>query len=161
MKVSELGSQPCPIARSAALLGDRWTLVVLRQAFSGTRRFEDFHASVGASRSLLTDRLGALVEAGILRREPYRDAIRTREQYRLTDAGLELYPVLLALSAWGNRHLAPEGPFVSYHHRACGGETELVHRCAECGEEGLTARDVTPAPGPGLRAAATRAAAVR
>ena len=84
------------------MLGEGWTLLVLRQAFLGTRRFDDFQRSLGISRSLLTERLRKLVDAGILRREPYRDAVRTRDQYRLTEKGLDLYPALMALRAAGS-----------------------------------------------------------
>jgi DNA-binding HxlR family transcriptional regulator len=153
MRVAEFASQPCNVARPIALLGDGWTLLVLRQAFMGTRRFDDFQQALDISRPLLAERLRKLVDAGILRREPYRDAVRTREQYRLTEKGLDLYPVLMALREWYDRHEAPEGgPIALYRHRGCGGLTEVVHRCSECGDE-LTAREVTPEPGPGMRAA--------
>ncbi|HYQ13202.1 MAG TPA: helix-turn-helix domain-containing protein, partial [Solirubrobacterales bacterium] len=102
MRAAQLAEENCSIARPASLLGDRWTLVILRQAFSGIKRYEDFQTSLGISRSLLSDRLGKLVDAGILRREPYKDAIRTRERYRLTEMGLDLYPVLMALREWGD-----------------------------------------------------------
>ena len=113
-----------------AMLGEGWTLLVLRQAFMGTRRFDDFQGALGISRSLLTDRLRKLVEAGILRREPYREAGRTREQYRLTEKGLDLYPVLMALRVGGQTRVAAEGPIVLYRLRGCGGLTELVHSCS-------------------------------
>jgi DNA-binding HxlR family transcriptional regulator len=151
MRATELGTQQCSVARPVALLGDRWTLAVLRDAFWGIRRFDDFQLSLGVSRSLLADRLGHLVEAGILRRQPYRDAIRTREEYRLTRKGLDLYPVLRALAAWGDTYCSEDGPFVLYRHKGCGGQSRLVHQCADCGAE-LTARDVVAEPGPGVRA---------
>jgi DNA-binding HxlR family transcriptional regulator len=152
VRVADFADEPCNIARPIALVGEGWTLLVLRQAFLGIRRFEDFQSSLGISRSLLADRLRRLVDAGILRREPYRDAVRTREQYRLTEKGLDLYPVFMALRAWADKHEAPaEGPIALYRHRDCGGLTEIVHRCSECGEE-LTARDVRPEPGPGMAA---------
>lgn len=154
MPVADFAEAPCNVARPIALLGEGWTLLVLRQAFMGQRRFDEIQSSLGISRSLLADRLRKLVDAGILRRKPYRDAVRTRDEYRLTEKGLDLYPVLMALRAWSDKHEAPaEGPLVLYRHRDCGGLTELVHCCAECGEE-LTARDVRPEPGPGLAAVA-------
>jgi DNA-binding HxlR family transcriptional regulator len=157
MRVADFADQPCNVARPIAMLGEGWTLLVLRQAFMGTRRFDDFQRALGISRSLLTERLRKLVEAGILRREPYRDAGRTREQYRLTEKGLDLYPVLMALRVWSDKYEAPpEGPIALYRHRGCGGLTEIVHRCAGCGEE-LTARDVSPEPGPGMAAAVREA----
>jgi DNA-binding HxlR family transcriptional regulator len=153
MRVADLAKQPCNVARPIAMLGDAWTLLVLRQAFMGTRRFDDFQEALDISRALLSDRLRKLVDAGILRREPYRDAVRTREQYRLTEKGHDLYPVLMAFRQWYDKHEAPEGgPIALYRHRGCGGLTEVVHRCSECGEQ-LTAREVSPEPGPGMAAA--------
>ena len=152
MRAAELAEQQCSIARPAALLGDRWTLVILRQAFSRVRRFDDFQRSLGISRSLLADRLGKLVDAGILRREPYKDEIRTREEYRLTEKGLDLYPVLMALREWGDRYMAEGGPPLEIRHRGCGGHPTLELRCSVCGEE-VGARDAEALPGPGLRAA--------
>lgn len=137
--------EQCPVSLSAALLGERWTLLLLRQAFLGTRRFEDFQSALDISRSVLTDRLGTLVEAGVLRREAYKDA-RTRYEYRLTEKGLDLYPVLVALRRWGDRWLAPErGPSFDLHHRSCGGGVGVHVTCEECGDE-LTARDVRVTP---------------
>lgn len=153
VRSTELIQEPCSIARSVALLGDRWTLVVLRDAFMGIRRFDDFQRSVGISRSLLTERLARLVDAGILRREPYKDSVRTREEYRLTQKGIDFYPVLRALAEWGDTYQAEDGPYLLYRHKGCGGTSEFVHRCAACGAEDLTARDVRAEPGPGLRAA--------
>jgi DNA-binding HxlR family transcriptional regulator len=152
MRLADHADDPCNVARPIALLGDGWTLLVLRQAFLGTRRFEDFQGALGVSRSVLAERLRKLVDAGILRREPYRDAIRTRDRYRLTAKGHDLYPVLMAFRTWYDKHEGPEGPLVRYRHRDCGGLTEVVHRCAECGEE-ITARDVAPEAGPGLASA--------
>jgi DNA-binding HxlR family transcriptional regulator len=151
VRAADLIHEPCSIARPIAFLGDRWTWLVLRQAFLGTRRFEDFHAGIGLSRSVLADRLAGLVEAGVLRREPYRDAIRTRDEYRLTEKGIDLYPVLRALAAWGDKYLAEDGPFRLYRHRDCGGASQLRHVCTDCGAE-LTARDVAVEPGPGSTA---------
>jgi DNA-binding HxlR family transcriptional regulator len=152
MRAADLAQENCSIARPAALLGDRWTLVILRQAFSGVKRFEDFQSSLRISRSLLSERLGRLVDAGILRREPYKDEVRTRDRYRLTEMGLDLYPVLMALREWGDRYLAEDGPPARIRHKGCGGEPTLELRCSACGEE-VGARDAELRPGPGLRAA--------
>src|SRR6187549_702453 len=152
MRAAELAEQNCSIARPAALLGDRWTLVILRQAFNGTKRGEDFKGDLAISRPLLFERLGRLVEAGVLRREPYKDEVRTRDRYRLTQMGLDLYPVLMALREWGDRYLAEDGPPARIRHKGCGGEPTLELRCSACGEE-VGARDAELLPGPGLRAA--------
>jgi DNA-binding HxlR family transcriptional regulator len=151
MRAEEIAEQDCSIARPAALLGDRWTLVILRQAFLGVKRFEDFQSTLGISRSLLSERLGRLVDAGVLRREPYKDEVRTRDRYRLTEMGLDLYPVLIALRDWGDRYLR-DGPRAQIRHKGCGGEPTLELRCSECGEE-MGARDAEAVPGPGLQVA--------
>lgn len=143
------------MAKPAALLGDRWTLVILRQAFNGTKRFEDFQKSLGISRSLLSDRLGRLVDAGVLRREPYKDDVRTRDRYRLTDMGLDLYPVLIALRDWGDRYLEADCPPVKISHKDCGGEPTLELRCSECGEE-VGARDAEAIPSAAAKSAPAR-----
>jgi DNA-binding HxlR family transcriptional regulator len=152
MRASEIAEQNCSIARPAALLGDRWTLVILRQAFNGTKRFEDFQSSLAISRSLLAERLSRLVDAGVLRREPYKDSVRTRDRYRLTEMGLDLYPVLMALREWGDRYLAEDGPPLEIRHKGCGGEPTLELRCSVCGEA-VGARDAEARPGPGVRVA--------
>lgn len=152
MRAAELIEQNCSIARPATLLGDPWTLVILRQAFSRVRRFDDFQSQLGISRSLLSDRLGRLVEAGILKREPYKDEIRTRHEYRLTQKGLDLYPALMALREWGDRYMAEEGPPLSIRHRDCGGELHVHLSCDRCGED-VGPREATAAAGRGLRAA--------
>lgn len=148
MRFEELIEQPCSITRPLTVLGDRWTFLIVKQAFAGVRRFEDFHASLGISRSRLADRLDRLVEHDILRREPYKDDRRTRMLYRLTDKGHDLYPILLAIRQWGDEHMAPEGPPVHYRHRDCGGEARVHARCDACDRE-LTAREVVAEPGPG------------
>lgn len=150
MRYEELIDQPCSITRPLTVLGDRWTFVIVKQAFAGVRRFEDFQASLGISRGRLADRLDRLVEQGILVREPYKDG-RVRHEYRLTDKGHELYPILMAIRDWGDRHMAPDGPPVHYRHRDCGGEAHVHLSCEACGEE-ISAREVVPEPGPGAPA---------
>jgi DNA-binding HxlR family transcriptional regulator len=147
VRYEELSGVPCSIVRPLTVLGDRWTLVVLRQAFAGIRRFEDFQSTLGISRSRLADRLERLVEHDVLRREAYR-AGRTRYEYRLTEKGLDLYPVLMALREWGDRYMAPDGPPVTYSHRDCGGDVELMLRCGRCHGH-LDAREVTVGAGSG------------
>ncbi|ELC7321790.1 helix-turn-helix transcriptional regulator [Stenotrophomonas maltophilia] len=99
---------PCPVARSADLLGDRWALLVIRDAFDGITRFGDFQRSLGAARNILSDRLRRLVEAGILQLQPASDGSAYQE-YVLTAAGQELFPLLVALRQWGERHRFGEG----------------------------------------------------
>jgi DNA-binding HxlR family transcriptional regulator len=149
----------CSIARTLELVGEKWTLLVLRDAFNGVRRFDDLHRRIGAPRQVLSQRLGRLVAAGLLRRVPYREpGQRTRYEYRLTAAGLDLYPVLVAMLAWGDRHRPfADGPALELTHRDCGEPIELALRCA-AGHELASAREVRPRPGPGARAAADTSA---
>jgi DNA-binding HxlR family transcriptional regulator len=143
-------SPVCSIAASLSLLGEKWTFLVLRDAFSGIRRFEDMHQRLGAPRQVLSARLARLVDEGILRRVPYREpGQRVRYEYRLTEKGIDLYPVLVALMTWGDRWVPqPAGPPVTLHHRDCGADVELALRCRD-GHDVAGAREVEPRPGPG------------
>src|SRR4051812_278746 len=135
-------AQNCTIGRALDILADRWSFLVVREVFQGIRRFDDLTVRTGIPRTVLTDRLRRLVEAGILRREPYREpGARSRSEYRLTEMGLDLYPVLLALQAWGDRYLVgPEGPPIQFVHRDCGEPVQLVMRC-DAGHELERSRD--------------------
>jgi DNA-binding HxlR family transcriptional regulator len=149
MKWDDVGEMPCSIARTASIIGDRWTLLILRNAFLRMRRFEDFQANLGVTRHLLASRLKRLVEAGILARVPYQQA-PLRHEYRLTDKGKALYPVLLALTAWGDAWMDQgAGPPLLYQHHKCGQHTRPLMVCSEC-HLPLDAHQVTPLPGPGL-----------
>ncbi|MBB6171677.1 DNA-binding HxlR family transcriptional regulator [Nocardiopsis mwathae] len=142
----------CSVARTLEVVGERWSLLVLREVFLGVRRFDRIHEHTGAPRAVLTERLRRLVEAGILRRTEYRDqGARPRNEYELTHAGRELRPVLTALMQWGDRHLAgPEGPPLQLRHADCGGRIsttlncEYGHRIPDTGE-GLRAVPREPA----------------
>jgi DNA-binding HxlR family transcriptional regulator len=142
----------CTIARAMAILGERWTVVVLREVFSGVRRFDDMRRRTRIPRQVLTDRLTMLVEQGLLRREPYREpGARVRHEYRLTAKGLDLWPVLVAVLEWGDRYLAdPEGSPLTTVHRGCEAEVRVVLHCA-AGHEVTSPREVAPRPGPGAR----------
>ncbi len=142
----------CTIGRAMAILGEKWTVVVLREVFNGVRRFDDMRAHTGIPRQVLTNRLGGLVESGVLRREPYREpGSRVRHEYRLTAKGLDLYPVLIAVSEWGNRYLAdPQGPPLEFAHRDCGEPVHTEIHCA-AGHHVADNRAVAPRPGPGAR----------
>jgi DNA-binding HxlR family transcriptional regulator len=125
-------SQRCSIAKTLEIVGDRWTMLVVREAFWGTRRFESFQRNLGIARTVLTDRLGRLVDEGLLRRHRYQERPE-RFEYRLTDKGADLWPVLMALLTWGDRH-AMEGPLpVVVVHRGCGGGIDERTKCARCG----------------------------
>lgn len=117
------------------MVGERWALVIVREVALGLRRFDELQAATGAPRAVLADRLRRLTEAQILRTHPYRmPGSRTRLEYALTDAGLDLLPVLAAISDWGARHLPVEDTRdVDYRHLGCGGRVTAQLVC-ECGQ---------------------------
>jgi DNA-binding HxlR family transcriptional regulator len=145
-------AENCPIGRAAEVIGDRWTLLLLREVFQGVRRFDDLRVRTAIPRQVLTARLRRLVDQGLLRREPYREpGQRARSEYRLTDKGIDLYPVLVALQQWGSHYLSdPAGPPVEFEHRGCGGEIDLVLRC-RAGHAVTANRQVVGRLGPGAR----------
>lgn len=140
--------QTCSVARTLELVGERWTLLILRDAFLGIRRFDDFQRSLGVARNVLNTRLQRLVESGLLERRLYQERPQ-RHEYVLTGTGLELWPAIVALMQWGDRHLAGEGgPPLLLEHRGCGGRMTDKRTCERCGAE-LGPRDVRAFPGPG------------
>ncbi len=148
MLKSDYGTQNCSIARALELVGERWTLLVLREAFLGVRRFDAMQRKLGIARNVLSARLERLVGEGILDKVPYSER-PLRHEYRLTDKGLDLWPVVVELLRWGDRYAAPNGPPIVIRHKECGGELGDRRICARCGAE-LTARDVRAEAGPGL-----------
>jgi DNA-binding HxlR family transcriptional regulator len=140
----------CSIARSLDILGEWWTLLLIRDAFFGVRRFDDFIADLQISRSVLTDRLDTLVEHQVLERRRYQLS-PDRYEYVLTDRGKELFPVLVALMQWGDRWLSAEAvggaPLTIVHHE-CGHDIGGPLRCGHC-DRAITTRDVALTPGPG------------
>jgi DNA-binding HxlR family transcriptional regulator len=139
----------CSVAGTLAVVGEKWSLLVLREAFLGVRRFADLQRALGAPKAVLADRLGTLVVHGILARVPYRaDGERQRHEYRLTAKGRDLYPTLVALMQWGDRHLAANGVApLELEHRDCGAPVHLELAC-EAGHRLAGARDVRPVPQP-------------
>ncbi len=133
--------RPCSVANALEVVGERWALLVVREVGLGVRRFADVLERTGAPRAVLAARLRALVEAGVLETRPYREpGSRERREYRLTDAGRDLLPVVHALREWGDRHAPPPGgPPLALEHRGCGGEVHLQLACT-CGPVGQ--RDV-------------------
>ena len=134
MRGIALSDLHCSVARTLDVIGERWTMLVLRDAFNGVRRFEDFSRSLPIARNVLTARLRTLVAHGVLERTRYQEH-PARYEYRLTERGRDLYPVLVGMLQWGDRYLAGAvGPPVDLHHRDCGGPLEAVVVCAGCGE---------------------------
>jgi DNA-binding HxlR family transcriptional regulator len=140
------------MAKALEVVSSRSAMLILREAFYGTTKFDDFAERVGISEPVTAARLRELVEDGLLEREPYRQpGQRTRMAYRLTDKGAELLPVLVALMQWGDRWLAPAGPPVLLRHRECG---EIVHAELRCGAgHQASTEDLELAVGPGRPAA--------
>ncbi len=158
MRWRDVGSLPCSVARALSVIGDRWTLLVLRDAFLGVRRFEDFQRDLGATRHRLADRLRKLVRHGVLTRVRYQDR-PPRLEYRLTEKGRDLYPVVVSLTRWGDRWMAGRaGPPIELIHRGCGRTAMPALACPECGAP-VGARDMLVRPGPGLRARRPRISA--
>lgn len=137
----------CSIFRAMDVLGDRWTLMVLREAFMGVRRFTDMQRDLGVARNVLTDRLNFLVDTGVLERRQYQDR-PVRYEYRLTDMGRQLQPAMLTLMHWGDAYLSPDGAPAVMQHTDCGHETTPLLVCEHC-REPLTTRNVRLKPGPG------------
>ena len=137
----------CSVAGTLSVVGEKWSLLVLREAFFGVRRFADFQRNLGAPKAVLTDRLATLVDQDILRRVPYQaEGERQRHEYRLTEKGIDLYPTLIALMQWGDKYLG-EGapPPLELHHRDCGAPVHLGIVCDD-GHELSGAREVRAVP---------------
>lgn len=123
----------CSIQKTLDVIGEKWTVLILREAFSGVRRFDQIRDHVGVSDPVLSDRLRKLVSAGVLEAKPYREkGQRARKEYRLTDKGRDLYPVMISLLKWGDEHrTGPEGPPLQVLHRGCGEPVRAVVECAD------------------------------
>jgi DNA-binding HxlR family transcriptional regulator len=150
MRWDALEEEPCSMARTIGVIGDRWTLLILRECFLRTRRFEGFQSALGITRHLLAERLKKLVRQGVLRRIPYQEAPK-RHEYILTQKGLDLYPIMMAIVHWGDTHMVDvRGRPLLHQHRKCGKNFDPVMVCSECGEP-LSAKEVHTHPGPGAR----------
>jgi DNA-binding HxlR family transcriptional regulator len=137
------------VSRALALIGDHWTLMILREALFGVRRYGQLARNLGIPRPTLSDRLRSLVDSGLLERVLYARE-PDRYEYRLTEAGRELFGAAAMLMRWGDRYLAgPEGPPIMLRHE-CGEIADPMLVCDKCGKE-ITPYNVTPEPGPGLR----------
>jgi DNA-binding HxlR family transcriptional regulator len=146
---SDYTGQNCSIARTLELVGERWTILVLRNVFLGIRRFDGMQRELGVARNVLASRLERLLREGILEKVPYQER-PVRYEYRLTEKGLDLWPVIVELLRWGDRYAAPNGPPIVLRHKGCGGELGEHRVCTGCGQR-LGVRDVRAEPGPGDR----------
>jgi DNA-binding HxlR family transcriptional regulator len=143
--------QACSVANALEVVGERWTMLIVRDALLGIRRFDDFQRNLGISRGVLTARLEWLCEEGILERRRYQERPE-RFEYRLTQKGRDLWPVMMALVRWGDRYAAENGPPRLIFHRDCDGDVTEHLTCAKCGTD-VSLQDVATRPGPGARAA--------
>ena len=148
---SDYDNQTCSIARALEVVGERWTLLVLRDIFLGNRRFDAIQAHLGVARNVLQSRLERLLEHGVIEKVPYQER-PVRHEYRLTPKGIDLWPTIVSLLQWGDRHaLSPAGRPVLLRHKECGGEVDGHRICTACGMP-LEARDVRAVAGPGAAA---------
>ncbi|MGW1723561.1 winged helix-turn-helix transcriptional regulator [Streptomyces sp. NPDC002306] len=152
MEWLEVSTENCPVQRTLDVVGEKWTLLILRDAANGVRRFDDFRRHLGLSEAVLSDRLRKLTAAGVLKPVPYQEpGSRSRNEYHLTRKGWDLWPVLVALRQWGETHSAdPDGTVLDIHHTDCGAPVRVI---VECSAEGaaLTPAEVTAQPGPAAR----------
>ena len=145
--------QVCSIAKALEVVGERWSLLIVRDVMNGRRRFDQLQKGLGVARNVLANRLARLVEEDILERRAYQQN-PVRHEYFLTEKGLDLWPALIALLAWGDRHTPyPDGPPMVVVHKQCGGRVNDRGICEEC-DELLHARDARALPGPGVTALA-------
>jgi DNA-binding HxlR family transcriptional regulator len=144
-------SQTCSIAGALEVVGERWSLLIVRDVFLGVRRFDQMQAHLGIARNVLQARLSKLTDEGVLERRLYEER-PPRYEYRLTEKGLDLWPTVVALMQWGDRYAAPAaGPPVLLEHRGCGGAVDEHRICETCGAH-LTVREARALPGPGASA---------
>jgi DNA-binding HxlR family transcriptional regulator len=150
MRLTSLADWNCSVARTLDVVGEWWTLLILRDAFRGTRRFDDFQQSLGLARSVLTARLAKLTEHGVLERRAYSEH-PPRYEYHLTGKGLALFPVIAALIRWGDEWAPnPAGPPVELVHDTCGQVMTPVLTCPHCHGD-VTTANTRSRPGPGSR----------
>ncbi|HUA96471.1 MAG TPA: helix-turn-helix domain-containing protein [Acidimicrobiales bacterium] len=147
MERKSFSDMHCSVAQCLEVVGEWWSMLILRDVFMGVTRFDQFQERLGISRNILTQRLNHLVEEGVLRKVPYSDSPR-RFEYRLTDKGRDLWPVLTTMRQWGDKYAAPEGPPLEIVHKSCGHVAEAALTCSSCGEA-MGPRDVRAVSGPG------------
>jgi DNA-binding HxlR family transcriptional regulator len=147
MERKSFADMHCSVAQCLEVVGEWWSMLIIRDVFLGVCRFDEFQERLGISRNILQQRLSGLVDAGVLVKVPYSDH-PPRFDYRLTDKGRDLWPVLTTMRQWGDKYAAPAGAPIQVTHKACGEITEAVLVCSSCGEV-MGPRDVRAVPGPG------------
>jgi DNA-binding HxlR family transcriptional regulator len=147
MERKSFSDMHCSVAQCLEVVGEWWTMLIVRDAFLGVTRFDEFQERLGISRNILNQRLNGLVDAGVLAKVAYSEH-PPRYDYRLTDKGRDLWPVLTSMRQWGDKYAAPDGPPMLITHKVCGHLSKAVMTCSACGDI-LNASAVQPAPGPG------------
>ncbi|HUY16990.1 MAG TPA: helix-turn-helix domain-containing protein [Acidimicrobiales bacterium] len=147
MERKSFAAMDCSVAQCLEVVGEWWSMLIIRDSFMGVTRFEEFQRRLGISRNILRDRLNSLVDAGVLARVPYSEH-PPRDDYRLTSKGRDLWPILTTMRQWGDKYAAPSGPPIELTHTWCGKTTHVEMVCDECGER-VTGRDVKAVVGPG------------
>ncbi|MBL7497629.1 helix-turn-helix transcriptional regulator [Frankia sp. CNm7] len=155
MERKSFADMHCSVAQCLEIVGEWWSMLIVRDAFFGVSRFDAFQQRLGISRNVLNQRLNKLVESGILMKVPYSEH-PPRHDYRLTEKGRDLWPVLNSMRQWGDKHAAPEGPPVLIRHEGCGQIVTAVLTCSACGAP-LGPREVRAVPGPGAPASSVGA----
>lgn len=147
-----LDTQNCPVKRTLDIVGEKWSLLLIREAINGVRRFDDFRDHLGVSEAVLADRLRKLVAAEILETRPYRpEGGRTRNEYALTEKGWDTWPIIVSLMQWGDKYTAdPEGPFLNVRHADCGAPVRVVVECTDDHTE-IAHREVVVSAGASAR----------
>jgi len=148
---NDYANQSCSIAGALEVVGERWSLLIVRDVLLGVRRFDELQAHLGIARNVLQTRLARLQEEGVIEKQLYRER-PPRYEYRLTEKGLDLWPTIVSLMQWGDRYAAPAaGPPVLIEHRGCGGSVDGHRICEACGAR-VEVRDALGRPGPGASA---------
>ena len=156
MERKSFSDMHCSVAQTLEVVGEWWTLLILRDVFLGVTRFDEFQERLGISRNILNQRLGHLIEHGVLAKVAYSEH-PPRYDYRLTDKGRDLWPVITTMRQWGDKYAAPDGPPLQLVHNPCGEIAEVELTCSHCGEP-MHARNVRAVPGPGAVEPLIRAA---
>jgi DNA-binding HxlR family transcriptional regulator len=149
MRWQDVDSQVCSIARTMVIIGDRWTILIIRELFMGVTKFSSLQKSLDINKNRLSERLSRLVDEGIVEKQVYDDA-HNRYEYILTPEGVDLYPVLMSIVRWGDKWRADEdGIPMEFIHTGCGQKADPVYCCSDCGEP-VDFENLKPVPGPGV-----------
>jgi len=151
LRWAEIGEGICSVSRTLSIVGDRWSLLIIRSAFLGTRKFSDFQSEIGLTRPRLSERLSKLVEHEVFHKVKYQEN-PVRYEYRLTDKGQDLYPIIVSMYTWGDKWVAGKnGKAMEYVHKSCGNKIVPIQACPDCAEV-IAPNDMVVQPGPAIKA---------